>query len=586
MDVEILPIAGSDSVVTGFPGLGPVLIQGICRVTNHSSHRVIVKYISIELSGNTWGNGGSFTTDLSLIHGKRILYESTVPSSDLYLDSSGLVDNPFMFELQQDYASVLPPSLDTSNLLSLDCHTQYNLKTVLRCDLDTSNVVSSRIFRFPRYDIMDLKQVLLKHRQSNNGQSRDGQLKYSILSPKAIVPGDKFSVDLNITSQNHRVLNVSVALIESVKITGDSGVSQAEASNIVFSWESCSAGIQPMLALTKKCDLMAPEWHMGKMSSYANVPSQAGINPSSVSGGVELTHKVIFTIQLEEETLPITFQAPVTIIPVTKPMLERLLNQSESLSRSPDGSVSSFGKFLIDFKSGRLSDVPEAQLSDEEALERAIALSMEDDIAKAMMESESMFRDHMPGMSEEEALRLAIEASMGSGSSLQVFGTSGLPQPVLNNGYNRLAQRTTSIAVQRFGSLEARKAYLLQSQGRPSVSASSVTLRKAVTDFTEVNLDEVGLKVGDLVVVIKTFEDDWAEGYVVNRALSGRFPMSALGEPIEIAVSTSPRARVPWASLYDVKKVESHLDNLVSSNGIHPVDYVNQRKDALSRLVV
>ncbi|KAJ3217417.1 hypothetical protein HDU67_008000 [Dinochytrium kinnereticum] len=605
MDVEIQPIAGADSVVTGFPGLGPVLIQGICRVINHSALRTTVKYISIELSGNTWGNGGTFTTDLSLIHGKRILYESSVPSSDLFLEPSGLLDLPFLFELQQDYASVLPPSLDTSNLLSLDCHTQYNLKTLLRCDLDTSNVVSSKIFRLPRYDIVELKQVLMKHRNASNGQSRDGQLKYSVLSPKAIVPGDSFSVDLNVTSTSHRVVNVSIALIESVRISGDSGFSQAEASNIVFSWESCSSGIQPSLSFIEKVvstttfcsmraklllqrDLMAPEWHPGKMASYGTIVSpQIGINPTSVSGGVELTHKIVFTIQMEEETTPITFQAPVSVVPVTKVMLDRLLAQSETIVISSDSGIASFGKFLVDFKNGRISDVPEVQLSDEEALQRAIAMSMEDDIAKAIMESEELFNAQAPGMSEEEAIRLAIAASMGSSaeSGIQLFLGGGSSQSLESNPHSQYAQRTSSIALQSLGSLEARKTYMLQCQGRPELPSQAPSLRKATADFKDVNPDEVSLKVGDLVAIVRVFNDQWAEGYNIKSGLSGRFPLSVLSEPFELPAAMSPRVRVPWVLEGDIKIAESRLDSLLSSGELSSRDYISQRKELMLRLV-
>ncbi|KAJ3108855.1 hypothetical protein HDU97_010127 [Phlyctochytrium planicorne] len=583
MDVEILTVAGADSVVTGFPGLGPVLIQGICRITNHSAVRVTIKYISIELSGNTWGNGGTFTTDLSLIHGKRILYESTVPSSDLQLDPSGLLDLPFLFELQQDYASVLPPSLDTANLLSLDCHTQYNLKTILRCDLDSSNIVSSKIFRLPRFDIAELKQILTNHKHSTNGQSPDGGIKYTIMSPKAIVTGDLFSVDINVSSLNQRpIASVAVALVESVRISGDSGYSQAEASSTVFSWDTLAAGIQPSLAIVDKRDLQAPEWHTGKMSGPAST-SQSGINPTSVSGGVELMHKFIFTIQVDGDPNPVTISAPISVVPVTKPMLDHLISQSDTIKISSDPGIASFGKFLTDFKNG-VSEVPEAQLSDEEALARALALSMEDDIAKALMESEALYQAQSPNMTEEEAIRLAIAASMG-GAEDGSYGSSGSSAEIVDP-HAKFNPRTASIIIQRFGSLEAKKAFLMQHRGNLPPLGGFPSLRKVVSEFVVVNVDEMNLKVGDMVAVIKSFDDEWAEGYNVTSGGAGRFPSAVLGDSYEIPMATSPGIKVPWLNHHELKLVERRLDGLLSINEIAPADYFQQRSDLVAKLVV
>ncbi|KAJ3115466.1 hypothetical protein HDU96_000625 [Phlyctochytrium bullatum] len=309
------------------------------------------------------------------------------------------------------------------------------------------------------------------------------------------------------------------------------------------------------------------------MATYAGYGSAAlGVNPTSVSGGVELSHIFRFTIQVEGDPIPISLEAPVSVVPVTRPMLDLLLSQSDSFLSSSDPSVASFARFLNEFKGGRTLDAPEAQLSEEEALAQAIALSMQDDMANAMADSLP------PGMSEEEALRLAIEASMGE----QAAG--GSSRANVEDPHAKFNMRTASILIQRLGAISARKAFLLQNQGKGGGATSKPTLHKVITDFTEVNLDEISLRTGDIVVVVKVFDDQWAEGYSVKSFAAGRFPLAVLGDKFEVPDAGRTGISAPWISLDTVRREERRIDDALVSKMITPQDYVSQRRDVLSTI--
>ncbi|KAJ3129099.1 hypothetical protein HK101_005298, partial [Irineochytrium annulatum] len=412
MQVSIIPSSAStESVVSGFPGLGPVLIEGICRIVNittmqAAARRAGISYVSVDLTGNTWGNGGRFTSDLSLIHGKRILYESSIPTVDLYLEPNSHLDLPFKFELQQDYASVLPPSFDTTSLLSIESRTEYSLQAVIRCDLpDLPSISASKSFLLPRFDPVELKQVLLNQRNTTTHRfSNQGAAGFvTMFSPKAIVPGDKFSVAVSAQSLQaaQRVIGVRVEIVEYVRVTEELGGGHADADRVVFSWQSTPQEVMPSQAIDNtELELEAPMWQLGGSKPTTPAATTTSItttiNPTSVSGGVEVSHRISCTLLLENHPggPPISVSSPVSVVPVTRPMLDNLLTQTGALVASPDVSVSSFGRFLNNLRAGTLprggGAGGDGMLSEEDAIQQAIALSMQemDEVTRVLRESE------------------------------------------------------------------------------------------------------------------------------------------------------------------------------------------------------
>ncbi|KAJ3137425.1 hypothetical protein HK101_003891 [Irineochytrium annulatum] len=133
-----------------------------------------------------------------------------------------------------------------------------------------------------------------------------------------------------------------------------------------------------------------------------------------------------------------------------------------------------------------------------------------------------------------------------------------------------------------------RKAFLMSgSVVESAASYVSASTRRADRAHLKMSADEMDVAVGDVIVVVETFEDDWAEGYNVTSKASGRFPCVVLGEGEALSGMLATDAGPPsnWISLASIEVKEYELDGKLQANLISTKSYLLERQRVIRGIV-
>jgi hypothetical protein len=189
--------------------------------------------------------------------------------------------------------------------------------------------------------------------------------------------------------------------------------------------------------------------NQGQIDSNPPSVETSCISPTTLSGGIEVSHIIQITLRHGAAPIPrppVVLRSQVVVLPVTTKLLQKLEMDAAELTASDDLSVSSFGRLMLSLNGIEDGLLPQTdtdantlprnqEISEEEALRRALEESLKDDTARAIHESEAE-AEYQPswmaaaqgGISEEEALRIALEQSMqwDEGAITEMDGSSAV----------------------------------------------------------------------------------------------------------------------------------------------------------------
>ncbi|KAI9207362.1 uncharacterized protein BJ171DRAFT_494405 [Polychytrium aggregatum] len=213
-DIQVLLLGSDPNLCAGFPGLTPVTIRGVIRITNNSSPQsrndAQITSVVLDLLGNCE------TSRKSTSSAKQVLLNNpiTLIQYPMVLQSGRVVDLPFEWNLDQALSDSLPSSFEANKGQHTRDYAAF-ARYLIKCEVyhsASSTPISLKIpFRMLHFNI-DMVKAMLATDDPRGWSDSNSKIEYHISFDKlCVAPGDALHVKFRCVPRG-KVLIQSLAI--------------------------------------------------------------------------------------------------------------------------------------------------------------------------------------------------------------------------------------------------------------------------------------------------------------------------------------------------------------------------------------
>ncbi|KAJ3109432.1 hypothetical protein HDU97_006677 [Phlyctochytrium planicorne] len=350
LEVEIAPLEEENDFLVGFPCLGPVAIKGMCRVANLANTTLHLRSLEIQLVGDAGGstpNAVPVDPESLLFACQRLVIPDGPP---IAIERQTFVDLPFQFQFSAADADMLPPSTCISRGYA-EGFVKYELRVVWADPISGGSMSRNNhrysepaIFRFPRFDVDDMgKHLSGTAVRSISGKSADGAVSFQFRVPASIIPDDFFFLEFEVFSaqQRRQILAVQVQMVEILALKTREGIFEKEDLALEYIAEPPR---QPAFEFTRTAKVRAPRW----FTSTAPFEGDLTITPSVLVGPLKISHKMLVTLHCHGAD-KIEIELNLYVLPVTRYAILELACNMGLLMKHPNPNAPSVANLIQDY---------------------------------------------------------------------------------------------------------------------------------------------------------------------------------------------------------------------------------------------